>query len=156
MYPTERQIMYRLQKMLVLCLAVVAVLVALSSCDITKASLVVPEFESPVEALQWVYRNIEYIEDKSGGYIEYWQSPEQTLYYRSGDCEDMAILLADILYEQFGHTPILRIVYIKQYNGFHMNLYSDGYYYESTAGWRMMSKPGYEKLTMQWVYKGGR
>lgn len=46
------------------------------------------------EAYEWVRNNIAY---KSDGDVDYWQSAEETLELRTGDCEDQAILLASII-----------------------------------------------------------
>lgn len=55
-----------------------------------------PEFVSPVEAWYWIYENIEYKNDFSvHGVLEEWQTPEETMTIRSGDCDDKAILMAE-------------------------------------------------------------
>ena len=51
-----------------------------------------------VNILRWVKANIEYVSDNSQrkGNIrntEYWQTPFETVYLRTGDCEDMSILI---------------------------------------------------------------
>jgi predicted transglutaminase-like cysteine proteinase len=46
----------------------------------------------------WVAANIEYkLDEEQWGVEEYWQTPEQTLTLRTGDCEDFAILLCTLL-----------------------------------------------------------
>ncbi len=46
----------------------------------------------------WVAANIEYKSDEEQwGVEEYWQTPEETLSLRTGDCEDFAILLCTLL-----------------------------------------------------------
>ena len=50
------------------------------------------------EALDWVFTNIAYQEDETNYVVaEAWANPEQTLNQGSGDCEDMAFLLASLL-----------------------------------------------------------
>ncbi len=46
------------------------------------------------EAFTWVEQNVEYLADPSG---DYWQSAQETLDLRTGDCEDHAILMASII-----------------------------------------------------------
>lgn len=46
----------------------------------------------------WVANNISYkLDEEQWGVIEYWQTPEETLSLRTGDCEDYAILLCTLL-----------------------------------------------------------
>lgn len=43
--------------------------------------------------VRWVYREVRWTRDEvTFGVSEYWQSPEETLASRRGDCEDMALL----------------------------------------------------------------
>lgn len=49
---------------------------------------------------QWVQRSIRYVRDVRG--VETVQTPEKTLEYRQGDCDDMVTLLAALL-ESIGH-----------------------------------------------------
>jgi hypothetical protein len=41
----------------------------------------------------WIHNNIKY---KSDGKFDYWQTPEETMRLKTGDCEDMCILFQDI------------------------------------------------------------
>lgn len=45
----------------------------------------------------WVADNIAYKSDEERWEKDYWQNPEETLYYRTGDCEDYSILLCSLL-----------------------------------------------------------
>jgi hypothetical protein len=56
---------------------------------------------------------------------DYWQSPEESLKYRTGDCEDYAILKADAL----GGGDI-HVVYVPD-QGHHAILYYQGYYLDN-------------------------
>ncbi len=56
-----------------------------------------------IQAYIWVRQNIEYKTDDNG---DYWQSAQETLDRRSGDCEDQAILLASIITTMGGSTRI--------------------------------------------------
>ena len=72
-----------------------------------------PQFETREEAGRWVYENIEYKLNQdlsTWGESDYWQTVEQTLAIRQGDCEDLAILLMYILKSQFIENPELIIV----------------------------------------------
>jgi len=45
----------------------------------------------------WVAANIEYQEDEDRWGDDYWQTPEETLTYYTGDCEDFSTLLCSLL-----------------------------------------------------------
>jgi hypothetical protein len=45
----------------------------------------------------WVATNIDYLSDEERWGKDYWQTPEETLLYRTGDCEDSSILLCSLL-----------------------------------------------------------
>ena len=45
----------------------------------------------------WVAINIDYMSDGKRWGEDYWQTPEETLSYRTGDCEDFSILLCSLL-----------------------------------------------------------
>jgi len=45
----------------------------------------------------WVVDNIDYMYDEERWSEDYWQTPEETLSYRTGDCEDFSILLCSLL-----------------------------------------------------------
>jgi hypothetical protein len=45
----------------------------------------------------WVALNIDYMSDEERWGEDYWQTPEETLSYRTGDCEDFSILLCSLL-----------------------------------------------------------
>lgn len=54
--------------------------------------------EMALQCLRWVMLNIKYVPDKTSyGYAEYWAYPYQTLTRKTGDCEDGAILLANMM-----------------------------------------------------------
>lgn len=51
-----------------------------------------------LECLSWVIDNINYVSDKSEfGLNEFWCYPSETLHVRKGDCDDQAILLANLM-----------------------------------------------------------
>ena len=45
----------------------------------------------------WVATNTVYMSDEERWGRDYWQTPEQTLSYRTGDCDDFSILLCSLL-----------------------------------------------------------
>ena len=55
-----------------------------------------------VDCYEWVRRNIEYLADGE----DYWQSANETLSNRTGDCEDQAILLASLIGEIGGNAKV--------------------------------------------------
>jgi hypothetical protein len=52
------------------------------------------------EALHWVHYNIDYQHEELGK--DEWQTPEQTLDMRKGDCEDYCILFMYLAFEEVG------------------------------------------------------
>ncbi|NLI73673.1 MAG: transglutaminase domain-containing protein [Euryarchaeota archaeon] len=48
-----------------------------------------------IEVFEWIRSNIPYVEEPPNE--DYWQSAEETLKLRTGDCEDHAILMASII-----------------------------------------------------------
>lgn len=63
-------------------------------------------FETPEEVMEWVALNIKYKSDSWIPRNDYWQSPDQTYEWRTGDCEDYAILFAYFVHE-LGYDPVL-------------------------------------------------
>ena len=63
-----------------------------------------PETFSTIEAaVEWVHNEIDYEYDLNAyGTFDYWEPPEWTYNSGDGDCEDQALLLMYILYEQMG------------------------------------------------------
>lgn len=55
-----------------------------------------------VASYEWVRRNIEYVADVE----DYWQSANETLSMKTGDCEDQAILLASLIGELGGNARV--------------------------------------------------
>jgi hypothetical protein len=63
--------------------------------------------EIALACLEWVIKYIKYIDDKNRGYNEFWQYPYETLNFTTGDCEDGAIFLANLL--QISGIPYWKI-----------------------------------------------
>jgi len=54
--------------------------------------------EKATKICRWVQDNIKYVGDeKSSGANEFWQFPAETLALRTGDCEDMSILIVSMM-----------------------------------------------------------
>ncbi len=58
--------------------------------------------QAVAEAFDWVRENIVYTDDAQ----DYWQSASETLSWRSGDCEDQAILLASMINKLGGNARV--------------------------------------------------
>lgn len=66
--------------------------------------------------LRWVSDNIEYERDYENWVVpEYWQTPEQTLTKRTGDCEDYCILAQEML-RRIGVESEIVVVYTENDN----------------------------------------
>ena len=46
------------------------------------------------DIVEWIYTNITYTKEEE----DYWQTPQETMNIRRGDCDDMCILFMNILY----------------------------------------------------------
>lgn len=96
----------------------------------------IPEFETIVDAIRWVSRNMVYVSDEG----DYWQTPEETFYRRNdenkmmGDCEDKVILLQYIIDIQFHIPSYMIIVQLPNEKGAHAMTYVDNFYYEIPEG----------------------
>lgn len=77
--------------------------------DLTKRDLdfgfdMPAQIKSQGDIVPWVYENITYVSDRdSHGKREFWQTPEETLSSRTGDCEDF-VILAMAMYEAMGQS----------------------------------------------------
>lgn len=57
-----------------------------------------PDDEKAIECQKWVRNNIQYVSDKTlFGLDEFWELPQETLKTRKGDCDDGAILMANLM-----------------------------------------------------------
>jgi hypothetical protein len=64
---------------------------------------------SPQGIGRWLELNVEWVDDNIHDTSEYWQSPDQTYQWRSGDCEDFAILMMYLIRLELGGWPELVI-----------------------------------------------
>lgn len=53
--------------------------------------------DKALKCLLWVIGNVKYVGDGKKGHKDFWQFGFETLHYKTGDCEDGAILLANML-----------------------------------------------------------
>lgn len=53
--------------------------------------------EKTLTCLTYILDNYKYVSDIEKGHNEFWQFPNETIYYKTGDCEDFSILLANML-----------------------------------------------------------
>lgn len=124
-------------------LFITIMIVGLASCSMPtmSADLMgmynIPEFNDIQEANIWVNQYVEYVydsENPDGDLIptDNWQTPEETLYLSTGDCEDFASLLLWIVEEQgLGEGYLLSMIYEK--NGImmgHITTVIAGRYYQ--------------------------
>ena len=79
-------------------------------CDIPSAGNTVEEI------VYWVYLNIEYVADTDENGHSF-QTPQQTLGLRTGDCEDFAILTIWIIEESLGIDAEFVGVWVPTYIG---------------------------------------
>lgn len=105
----------------------IGLLIILSSCEMVvdyqyHSGL---QFQSNEDVMAFVYNYIESVPEKEG---DDWQTPEETMQKRSGDCEDFAILMLALSGESFGIYGDL--VGIKLYSGYHGVAKIAGVYYD--------------------------
>jgi hypothetical protein len=104
------------------CIFVIAA-VTLASCMMPLSEDYPPiniRFSTLDEAWYWISRNVAYKRDwEVHGIIDEWQTPEQTYYRRTGDCEDIAGLLGYFAKEQGYRVYAIKTT---MYNGAHMIL----------------------------------
>jgi len=55
-----------------------------------------------LEAYEWTYANVQYQDDPQ----DYWQSANETMARRTGDCEDFAVLMASFIGELGGNAQL--------------------------------------------------
>lgn len=73
------------------------------------------ELTSPEKIARYLWRNFAYEKDQSQfGTEEYWQSADQFLSNRKGDCEDFAVLARELL-KQSGHKAFIVNIYGTRY-----------------------------------------
>ncbi len=95
-------------------------------------------FTNKWNAIEWVAEHIDYRTDEDEwGVSDYWQTPEETLDLRTGDCEDFVILDMMLLHE-LGQPS-----YYVGLAG-HVVLRMDHHYIEAITGNRLTRDPDVE------------
>lgn len=95
----------------------------------------VPYFSTMEEAWSWVDYNIHYKYDPIVGLWDAWQTPEETLEKRTGDCEDFSILLMYFIYALGEDSSLILCTYdgnphvIIKYKGQYLEPQVYGKYY---------------------------
>ena len=109
--------------------------------------------EKTYNCLIWIIKNIKYVKDKTKGHNEFWQFPFETLYYKTGDCEDGAILLANLMITKNIPYWKIRLSAGNVVGGGHAYL---TYYCEETYKWVVLDwcyYPNYLKINKRKDYK---
>ena len=96
---------------------------------------------SPLDIGVWLNTNIRYVGDDIHDEWEYWQSPDQTYTWRTGDCEDFAILALYMIHTEPGGWPELGA---GKYDGTgHGWVVYEGRWYEAQTGRDVTNDPNY-------------
>jgi hypothetical protein len=104
--------------------------------------------ENEQDALMYMFRiRYEYDEDVWGK--EYFQTPEETVYFKTGDCEDYALLLAYLL-DRIG-IKVYLVCINDNSDSDHIILYYNGKYVEPQTGWEYEFSPN-EKIEYKLPY----
>jgi hypothetical protein len=94
----------------------------------------IPKFYGMSHVLEWIHDTIEYKTDLENYCLpEFYASPERTLYMKSGDCEDRAILFAYIVKIQFNIEIEFSIWKHIDFDSYHLVCYNHGTYYDPTV-----------------------
>ena len=96
---------------------------------------------SPQDIGLWLYYNIDYVGDAIHDMNEYWQSPDQTYQWRSGDCEDFAVLMMYMIRQELGGWPELGKG--KYYGTGHGWVVYEGRWFEAQYGRDVTNDPNY-------------
>lgn len=112
-------------------LLIIAVILIAGCSDVSYSFRRYPE--TPEEVMMYVHNEISYVRDiYSVGKDEYWQSPSETLRWRTGDCEDKAILMMYILKEDLGIDSSLYIIRDPEWPSWHAVVRIDKIFYDPT------------------------
>jgi hypothetical protein len=90
----------------------------------------IPEMKTVNEIALYVKNNTDYIHDiDAWGVNEYWQTPEETYYFKTGDCEDRILFFQYLLKKQLNIK--VNFIVIKYSNGlYHVITKIENIYYD--------------------------
>jgi hypothetical protein len=104
----------------------------------------IPEMRTVDEILKYVQNNISYSFNNDPdiwGVEDYWQTPEETLILKSGDCEDFVILFQYLLESKLNIETSMIIVQVENHEYRHTVAYTDNIYYDLVdKGWPIHTK----------------
>jgi len=96
-------------------------------------------FNSDKEIVIWIKNNITYKSDMEVHKIkDYWQTPNETITLRSGDCEDLAILFQGFLVQT---GKIGQLVFIKRTKGHAICIYKNKGRYKVFDNFKIITIP---------------
>jgi hypothetical protein len=128
----------------------IPVIALLSSCVMPAYPT---DFTSIEEITAWTYENIQYLPDEENiidwdlNIYDEWQTPKVTLRRGTGDCEDMASLIAFLAQQSLGvHMRLYLLEGIGQGVPDHMNAEYGGRFYEGTLNVVFDSLPAYYQV----------
>ena len=90
----------------------------------------VPDFDTVDAYFRWVYYNISYAYDETTYGRDYWQTPQETLVSRTGDCEDYVILFLFLLDNRLNIQGDMVIFRVESEQSYHATARVDGLYYD--------------------------
>ena len=79
--------------------------------DIVEITMEEEGLDSYVSVMSWLKTDISYKRDIDQWHVpDYWQSPEETLYLKTGDCEDYCILAKSMLKKLGYEYSVIRVL----------------------------------------------
>lgn len=103
----------------------------ITSCGIFVDTKIIIKGNTTKEIQESIYNQVFKVRDIETGYIEYWQTPEETLLIGRGDCDDIAILFMYEIKNRFG-TDSQLIIAGSLFDGFHCYVKISNEYYDPT------------------------
>lgn len=133
--------------------AIVLLVVLLAGCSMFVPDDYDPQFDipatcatTPAEVCVWVDARVAPVGDEIHGRMDYWQSPIQTITWRTGDCEDFAILVLYLIHRDLGGWP--ELVYGRVLGNYHGWVRYNGREYESLNGVDVTSNSAYRMIAV--------